>query len=222
MIKQNDRGCGRSTLRTRWRLGIAGAATSSAEERRGEAHQPARPLHLLQRLGLGAALTASCSLGLAGAASGAQADGLLYCGPSTYIDYIEVEPWADDHFKIVVQPSTASRVALDPAAATVEMWHAIQACVPGLYGFRADTIWDQLECHQWLALVPSRKAFPEWASGSTYDLETWRPLLRPATYSSWQDSSCGNRLSTDPAGPFGDPYRPDAGQLDLAVPKNVA
>ncbi len=49
--------------------------------------------------------------------------------------------------------------------------------VPGLYGDLADSIYQQLQCHQ---MVPH-----EAATGAAYDLETWREKLpgpNPVSY----------------------------------------
>lgn len=128
-----------------------------------------------------------------------------YCGESQFVHEIQVEDWADGHQKISVTPKGHSRVAVDANGATIAMWHAVQDCVAGLYGGRADTIYDQLECHQHFGAA--------WfATGDTYDLETWRPTFGP---SEWVSSHCGNELGTDPAGPVRGHYRPDAGVTDL-------
>lgn len=131
-----------------------------------------------------------------------------YCGSSKYVDQISVQPDANGRFTISVDPNDAARTAWDPHEATIEMWHAVQACVPGLYGNLADRIWDQLECHQYLALVPhvgirvlgdklrNVTAVAEidgWATGETYDLESWRPPF-DANHWTWVTSRCGNGL----------------------------
>jgi hypothetical protein len=143
-----------------------------------------------------------------------------YCGPSKYVEKIEVAPWADGQFQIFLTPTHEARAdaafSPNPRAAVVEQWHAIQGCVPGLYGALADTIWDQLECHQlnsWLFL-PNEGGI--WATGDTYDLESWRPTL--PRWVNGQDlivTKCLNILGTDPAGPISSPFRPDTGQTDL-------
>ena len=128
-----------------------------------------------------------------------------YCGPSEYINGIQVEPWADGQFKIEVSPTDASRYDIDPWNVTEQMWYAIQDCVSGLSGDLADSIWDQLECHQHAGAL-------SFATGATYDLESWRGTFGVAD---WVSSHCGNELGTDPAGPTGPPTSPDAGQSDL-------
>ena len=128
-----------------------------------------------------------------------------YCGPSEYLEGIEVEPWAEVQFKIVVYPTAASRTNLDPWHVTEQMWYAIQDCVSDLYGPLADSIWDQLECHQHLALC-------KLATGPTYDLESWHGTFG---VEDWIDSHCGNHLGTEPDGPLGPPIAPDTGQSDL-------
>lgn len=128
-----------------------------------------------------------------------------YCGESEFIHEIRVQDWDNGEQKISITPRGDSRLAVDASAATIGMWHAVQNCVSGLYGPRADSVYDQLECHQHLAAA--------WfATGETYGLETWRPTFEPAA---WFVSHCGNKLGPDPAGPFGGYYRPDAGATDL-------
>lgn len=139
-----------------------------------------------------------------------------YCGPSTYVQQIEVEPWADGHQKIKVYPSAASRTNPDPRAVTNDMWHAVQACVSGLYDTRADTVYDQLECHQHLALLKRYRgeSAGEFYTGPTYDLETWRPTFH-SDHVTWGWEECGNKLGTNPPGPIGPAERPDARKGDF-------
>ncbi|HWS34920.1 MAG TPA: hypothetical protein VN408_19545 [Actinoplanes sp.] len=143
-----------------------------------------------------------------------------YCGPSRFIESIETVKWADDQFQIIVTPTAEARrhaaFAANPRDAVVEQWHAVQRCVPGLYGELADTVWDQLECHQLNSWIPLPREGSDWATGETYDLESWRPTL--PRWVNGQDlivTECLNRLGVDPAGPYGDGIRPDAGQTDL-------
>jgi hypothetical protein len=92
-----------------------------------------------------------------------------YCGPSgAYVDHIEIQDHEGGHFKILLTPTWQARVAPDPWAATLEEWTAIQGCVIGLDGYLADSIFDQLQCHQYLALGPT---------GETFDLESWRVIV---------------------------------------------
>ena len=141
-----------------------------------------------------------------------------WCGNSADVENIEIEEWADGKFKILVTPTYESRFSLDPRGTTVNMWHAIQSCVPGLYGSQADSIWDQLLCHQIGALV--KREVDGYASGETYDLESWRqPGANPT-------NRCGNGLNAeaDP-GSEGRYYRPDGrepGYEDVAPPSYVA
>jgi len=141
---------------------------------------------------------------------------VLYCGSSEYVTSIRVQDFADGNFKVIVTPTSSARTALDPHAATVDEWHAIQSCIPGLYGSLADSIWDQLECHQGLALVPGEHG---WATGPTYDLETWHGTFSEGD---WLSTHCGNQLGIEPEGPFGTPHDPSAGQSDLQPPANIA
>ncbi len=159
-----------------------------------------------------AATFTAVGLGLVAAvatAPSASAD-QLYCGPSENVQSVQVQDYADGHFRILLTPTAASRFALDPHAATVSEWHAVQNCVRGLSGPLADSIWDQLECHQRWALTPSKDG--GWATGPTYDLETWHGVFSENQYVS---TRCGNELGIQPDGPFGEPHDPSAGQTDL-------
>ncbi|WP_157239699.1 hypothetical protein [Catenuloplanes japonicus] len=166
----------------------------------------------------GVTISASTIFGLAAFVPPASA--ASYCGPSKFVEEIEVARWGDGQFQIVLTPTTEARAhaafSKSPRDAVVEQWHAIQRCVPGLYGSLADTIWDQLECHQLNSWLIFPKEDGNWLTGSTYDLESWRPIL--PRWVGGQDlivTECLNRLGVDPAGPFGSPLRPDAGQSDL-------
>lgn len=137
-----------------------------------------------------------------------------YCGESRFITEIQVAQWADDQFQIKVYPTSRARYAPDPWEATYDMWSAIQDCVTGLEGELADSIYDQLECHQHGAALADVTTWDPWdyATGDSYDLESWRGTFG---VDSWPLTRCGNTLGTDPAG---GPYytvRPDAGNGDL-------
>lgn len=80
------------------------------------------------------------------------------CGSSTYIDHTELKREVGFDFTIKVYPRGFVRVVPAAHAVTVDMWHAVQACVSGLSGSTADSIWDQLECHQYLSAVLKRLA----------------------------------------------------------------
>ncbi|OZD68186.1 DUF2599 domain-containing protein [Rhodococcus sp. 06-1460-1B] len=111
------------------------------------------------------------------------------CGANTYVKSIDVKPkeGTDSNFYIVVTPTDSARKngLAQNRNTTVSMWHQIQSCVPGLYGDLADSIWQQLECHQHYAV-------DKW-TGSTYDLETWRYPLNDANYVTYANSRCLNR-----------------------------
>ncbi len=173
----------------------------------------------------GAATASLLALSGAVALAPAAAAEPLYCGSSEYVDHISVERWTSGEFKIKVTPKSAARWAPDPHAATVSEWHAVQNCVSGLYGGLADSIWDQLECHQYLAAVPAKpsnwSSDSFWATGGTYDLESWRGTFT-SDYPTWYSSHCGNEYGSDPVGVSLGAYRPDTGQLDLQLPTDVA
>lgn len=83
--------------------------------------------------------------------------------------------------RISIMPTATARDAWGVGQgwdSTVAMWHAIQDCVPGLYDSTADSVWQQLECHQRFATIT--KPDGSYATGDTYDLETWTdPLDAP-------------------------------------------
>ncbi|WP_261560897.1 DUF2599 domain-containing protein, partial [Frankia tisae] len=136
------------------------------------------------------------SLNAAGAAAGARP----YCGSSRYVEEIVVEQWADGRLRISVRPTSAARHA-DRDEATEAIWAAIGGCVttlPALGRDVADSLHAQLTCHQDLALVPALGGGRGYATGDTYDLESWRPMMRPNSVSTWISTRCGNTLGTDP------------------------
>lgn len=160
----------------------------------------------------------SCDADTSQSSTGGSSSWVPYCGPSQYFSEISVEKWANGDFKIMAAPTSAARTALDPDAATVDEWHAIQDCVSGLYGSLADSIWDQLSCHQKWALAPGLKG--GWATGDTYDLESWRGTFPESEGFS---NHCGNHLNeaqdhTDEPISIG---RPDDGVTDLTTPTNI-
>ncbi|WP_051807559.1 hypothetical protein [Actinoplanes subtropicus] len=178
---------------------------------------------MLLRRGALRAATLCLATGLAAVAGTAAAPGAahadpIYCGPSKFIDKIEVADWGNGRFQIVVTPNGEARNyaawALDQRAAVVDEWHAIQACVRGLYGGLADSIWQQLDCHQRMSWAwdPRRR---DWLTGPTYDLESWRPPLSGANLVSELRTDCLNKLGVDENSRVVDPHRPDDGETDL-------
>jgi hypothetical protein len=161
----------------------------------------------MQPGGVSASPTAPASPAAAPAANGAP-----YCGASEYVEEITVEKWANGDFRVSLRPSSAGRHADDRDAATTVMWQAITRCLTPSAGFATLTgpvgasLRDQLACHEFLALVPSLSGGTGYATGDTYDLESWRPT---AGESHWFSSRCGNRLGTDPSGAPIRIYRPD-------------
>ncbi len=134
-----------------------------------------------------------------------------YCGASRYVEEIVVEQWADGRLRISVRPTSAARHA-ERREATDAIWTAIGGCVttlPALGRDVTDSLHAQLTCHQDLALIPALGGGRGYATGDTYDLESWRPLMRPNSMSTWISTRCGNTLGTDPAGPPARVYRPD-------------
>ncbi len=164
-----------------------------------------------------AAVLATAAGSLAASASGAAAWS-PYCGSSKYVDQIEVAHDGQGNFVVKLYPNSearwASAGALERRDAVVEQWHAVQACVPGLYGDLADSIWQQLNCHQRLAAwIDPRTG--TWATGDSYDLESWRPPLSWDVLALEAAKRCGNALGVDPSTTFSSPLRPDLGDTDL-------
>ncbi|SNQ47389.1 conserved hypothetical protein [Frankia canadensis] len=149
----------------------------------------------------------------AGAAAGARAAGRPYCGASQDVEEIVVEQWADGRFRVSLRPTDASRRGLRDKTTAV-LWSAVGACVPNLGGPAvADSLHAQLACHQALAEAPALHG-GGYATGDTYDLESWRPLMRPNSFSTWLSTHCGNTLGTDPTGSPTRTYRPDGRPIE--------
>jgi hypothetical protein len=140
------------------------------------------------------------------------ADGAPYCGASQYVDEVTVEKWANGDFRVSLRPTDAARHADDRNAADGIMWQAIRRCLTpsagftGLDGPVGASLEDQLRCHEFLALVPAMGGGQGYATGATFDLESWRPT--PGE-SHWFSTKCGNTLGTDPKGSPVRVYRPD-------------
>lgn len=162
-------------------------------------------------------------------AAGAQADA-IYCGESNYIQEIKKADWVIDGkpaFQIIIYPKIEARVHAGLGVATrmpnerpvvVDEWHAIQACIRGLYDGLADSIWQQLECHQKLSWAwnPARNNWQgDWATGPTYDLESWRPPIPFANIATEAATNCLNWLGEREDSQVVNPFRPDTGQTDL-------
>jgi hypothetical protein len=138
--------------------------------------------------------------------------GRPYCGASADIEEITLKKWPNGDFQVSLRPTDAGRHADDRDAATATMWQAIVNCVhPPSGGIHLDgtvgaSLFDQLRCHEYFALVPSLTGGAGYATGPTYDIESWRPVAGEAR---WISSECGNKLGTDPTGAQPVPYRPD-------------
>jgi hypothetical protein len=120
----------------------------------------------------------------------AEASTSVDCGYSSmWADSLNVVYEDDGSFKISLAPTAATR-AMGPsdagdAAITNELWHAVQACVPGLYGSLADSVYQQLQCHVWFG--------PAWfATGPTYDFESYHLALANPGLADYVASHCLN------------------------------
>ncbi|MDF3312585.1 hypothetical protein P3H15_47445 [Rhodococcus sp. T2V] len=127
------------------------------------------------------------ALGLASTASAAPS--VSGCGANKYVAGISTKAVAGPDYKIVLTPTSAARNAPANRDVTVSMWHQIQSCVPGLYGQLADSIWQQLECHQ---MIPIEKIGSREVTGPTYDLESWREALENPNPASYVNTHCLN------------------------------
>jgi len=139
-------------------------------------------------------------------------DGTPYCGASQYVSEITVEKWTNGDFRVSLRPTDAGRHASDQTAAANVMWQQIRRCLTPSAGFTnldgtvGDSLQDQLHCHEFLALVPALHGGQGYATGDTFDLESWRPTFGE---SRWYSTRCGNTLGTDPSGRPAATYRPD-------------
>lgn len=74
---------------------------------------------------------------------------------------------------------------------TNDIWASVQACVPGVYGYAADSIYRQIDCH-----VKGTRYGYWWAGGYSWEFETWRPIV------SW------DVMVATQCNPGGNPYAP--------------
>ncbi|HQZ85614.1 MAG TPA: DUF2599 domain-containing protein [Actinomycetota bacterium] len=94
------------------------------------------------------------------------------CAADNWIEGMALESYDNGDFKVVLTPTPNARTF--GTVAVYNMWHVVQACVPGLYGALADSIYGQLACHADLSALPGLHGEP-FATGSTWDFESWRP-----------------------------------------------
>ncbi|MEX5633457.1 DUF2599 domain-containing protein [Parafrankia sp. FMc2] len=139
------------------------------------------------------------------AAPDGAAPGAPFCGASRYIEEITVQEWAGGDFRISVWPKDEARHADDRDAASAEIWAAVRTCVGTPDQAVAESLQDQLRCHEFLALVPGSGS-EEYATGDTFDVESWRPTPGRRR---WFSTRCGNTLGTDPTSAPVRTYRPD-------------
>jgi hypothetical protein len=135
----------------------------------------------------------------------AQADTVATnCDGNAYVSLVEVQDFTEGQFEIKATPTSNTRYAAwgggtDELEAMNEIWHAVQACVPGLYGSLADSIYQQIECH-----VVGTIGGPLNFGGDTFDFESWRGTTDPANEI---PSECN--WGGWPYAPVGEPYRTD-------------
>lgn len=125
------------------------------------------------------------------------------CQANFDIDGIAVERWNNGAFKIVLTPSWQGRSSL--FLATNDVWHLVQACVPGLYGALADTIYAQLDCHVWGRFLSDGSGYNKanvasggdgFATGSTWDFESWH-TLRAGDLGAYKAQTCNGSGTFD-------------------------
>jgi hypothetical protein len=153
----------------------------------------------------------------AGAGTPAAEAAAPYCGSSRYVQEIIVARWADGEFRISLWPTPEARHAKDRDAAAAGLWQAVLGCVGSLRGPVAESLQDQLRCHEYLALVPAAGGAggeERYATGETFDVESWRPTPGPTK---WISTRCGNTLGANPASPPVQAYRPDGVQPEHTI-----
>ncbi|WP_225438817.1 DUF2599 domain-containing protein [Candidatus Frankia nodulisporulans] len=181
-------------------------ASTSTGPRTAEASRAGSSPRPEASTGGGSSATSGTGSAAALAGQGAALGGRPYCGASQDVEEIVVEQWSSGAFRVSLRPTVASRKA--PRTATTQvLWSAIGACVPGVgTAASAESLHQQLACHQALAQIRSGDGY---ATGDTYDLESWRPPMTPNSFPTWISTRCGNTLGTDPAGGPTRVYRPD-------------
>lgn len=106
-------------------------------------------------------------------ASPAAADtGLPACGSDSYIAGMALRTYDNGDFKVALTPTALGRTVA--TWKRYHFWHMTQACVPDLDGNIADRIYAQLACHADLSLLRNREDPSGWATGATFDLESWK------------------------------------------------
>ncbi|OLZ51625.1 hypothetical protein BS329_15270 [Amycolatopsis coloradensis] len=114
------------------------------------------------------------------------------CGVSAYSAGVTVNTtsYAPD-FRISITPTDNARwaqVSGRGREATVQLWHDVQGCVPGLYHGLADSIYQQIECHVIFGRIDSE-------TGPTFDLESWHAPLATPDLKNYIDTRCLNNVT---------------------------
>lgn len=154
-------------------------------------------MNLRHRLGLlAAAVLLTLSFSVSGAPGARAETQLPPCAPTDLIFGMATKTYANGDFKVVITPARDGRgnlwETLFPRDRTNDVWHQTQACVPGLYGAIADTIYAQISCHVMGGWAPGTSG--SYMTGGTWDLESWHPLgdVRPGTVCGAKSSSIGD------------------------------
>ena len=98
------------------------------------------------------------------------------CQASWLVDGIALRTYNNGDFKVAVRPTEAARWL--STWNRHEIWHEVQACVPGLTGTVADRIYAQLVCHADLSAIGNPLKDGEYYTGETWDLESWKDTPR--------------------------------------------
>lgn len=112
---------------------------------------------------LGGRVALAAALVVPGAVTVTQASAAADDCTNDSVMHVWTEGYGGDHLRIRVIPTNSARF-FPSWAVTNDIWHAVQQCVPGLYGVVADGVYQQIQCH--VDGAPF--------GGYSWDFETWR------------------------------------------------
>lgn len=102
----------------------------------------------------------------------AEAEELPPCAATDLVEGIARVNYPNGDFKISLTPTEGAHWIA--TWRMYDIWHLVQACVPGLYDETADRIYAQLACHADLSLLGDPSNDGAYLSGPTWDLESWK------------------------------------------------
>ncbi|MFD6067264.1 hypothetical protein [Amycolatopsis lurida] len=165
-----------------------------------------------------AAIVAVTALGLSTAATLgpiAATASAAPCGVSAYSAGVTVDTETNaPDFRISITPTDNARwaqVSGHGREATVQLWHDVQGCIPGLYHGLADSIYQQIECHVIFGRI-------DLGTGPTFDLESWHAPLGTPDVANYINTGCLNNVTENWKGTG----RNLPGGLDLRTNPNMA